>query len=149
MRTTQLTRRRVLLAAGTAALAGMSGCATVADKPTDASDWDGIEEFYLEGRVEAWTGIEPAIIAGDENPELVLFEGESYDFRWVNKDGAIHTLEIWDANGELVDEYTTESIDQEGKEGVLEHVVATPEMATYVCRFHRTTQVGGIDVRRA
>lgn len=77
----------------------------------------------------------------------VLFEGEAYDFRWVNKDGAIHTFEIWDENDNLIEDYTTESLDQEGAELEFENVIATPEMAKYVCRFHRTTQVGEIDVR--
>lgn len=138
----------MLQVAGAATLAGISGCAASGTDSSDTTEWEGIDEFYFEGRVKGWTGIEPAIIAGEENPRLVLFEGESYDFRWVNMDGAIHTLEIWDGNDEVVDEYATESLDQQGEEVVLENVVATPAMAKYVCRFHQSTQVGEFDVRR-
>ncbi|MCW8172845.1 hypothetical protein D8S78_14000 [Natrialba swarupiae] len=46
----------------------------------------------LRGRIAAWTGIEPEIIAGVDNPDLVLFEGQEYDFRWINEDGAVHNI---------------------------------------------------------
>lgn len=138
-----------MAAAGSVSVAGIAGCAAASEEPRDDAAWNDVSEFYFEGRIEAWTGIEPAIIAGKENPALVLFESAEYDFRWVNKDGAIHTLEIWDDNDDLVGEYATESVDVEGEEGVLTNVVASPGMATYVCRFHRGTQVGEIEVRRS
>lgn len=143
----QLTRRHYLIAAGSATLAGISGCMGTGNEPEENTEWEDISEFYFEGRIEAWTGIEPAIITGEDNPTLILFEGEEYDFRWVNKDGAIHTLEIWDDNDEIVDEYATESLDREGEEEVLANVVSSPEMAKYVCRYHRTTQAGELEIR--
>lgn len=143
----QSTRRRFLAAVGSVALVGIAGCRSAGEEPQDDTAWEDVDELYFEGRIEAWTGVEPAIIAGEDNPTLVLFEGEAYDFRWVNKDGAIHTLEIWDENDDIVGEYATESVDKEGEEAVLTNVVASPDMATYVCRYHRTTQVGEIEVR--
>lgn len=145
-------RRRFLTVAGSGALMGLSGClsddnGSPEEEPEDDTEWEDIDEFYFEGRIEAWTGIEPAIIEGEENPTIVLFEGEEYDFRWVNKDGAIHNLEIRDDNDETIDDYATDSLDIEGEEEVLENVVASQEMAKYVCLYHQTTQVGEIEVR--
>lgn len=168
MPNTQPTRRRFLTIAGSGALVGVSGCLSDANEspeegvednpgetPTDDpeeesesdTEWADVDEFYFEGRIEAWTGIEPAMIEGEDNPTVVLFEGEEYDFRWVNEDGAIHNLEIRDENDEVIDEYATDYLDIEGEEEALENVVASLEMATYVCVFHQETQVGNIEVR--
>lgn len=116
------------------------------EEPVDEEEWEGIDEFYFEGRIQAWTGIEPDVIAGEDNPTLVLFEGEEYDFRWVNEDGAMHNIAIYDEDEEVVDDYATEGMDEEGEEETLEGVVVTEEMVTYICEFHPTTQVGDIEV---
>lgn len=113
----------------------------------DDSEWKGIDEFRFEGRTEAWTGIEPALIEGEDNPTILLFEGEEYDFSWVNEDGAIHNLEIWDDDGDVIDDYETDSADTEGEEVALANVVASQEMSSYVCMYHRGTQIGEIEVR--
>lgn len=159
--------------AGSVAIAGLAGCNGTANDATngdqndepesdaatdpdaadqegaleDSEEWDGIDQFTFEGRIEGWTGVEPALIEGEENPTLVLFEGEEYDFSWVNKDGAIHNIEIWDDDDEVVDGYATDGMDAEDEEQALTGVVASPEMTTYVCQYHRTSQAGEIDVR--
>lgn len=148
MKDRQSTRRRFLAAAGSAVLVAASGCASASDEPRDDAAWKDIDEWYFEGRIEGWTGIQPAIIADEENPTIVLFEGETYDFRWVNEDGAIHNIELWDDAGDIVDEYEGDDLDRKGEEEVLANVVATPAMTRYVCRYHQTTQVGDIEVRR-
>lgn len=176
MKTTNHTRRRFITVAGSVTVAGLAGCtdtennaddATNGDQneepesdpennpdadeqeaaPEDYEEWEDVDQFTFEGRIEAWTGIEPALIEGEENPTLVLFEGEEYDFRWVNKDGAIHNIEIWDADDEVIDEYATDGMDTEDEEQVLTDVVASPEMTTYVCQYHRNSQAGEIEVR--
>lgn len=154
------TRRRILTLTAGATGIGLAGCLGNGDDDTsepangnsdvnDDADWEDIDEFYFEGRIQAWTGIEPALIEGQDNPTIVLLEGEEYGFRWVNEDGSPHNLEIRGEDGDVIDEYATEDISGEDEEATLENVVATEEMATYVCRFHQGTQVGDIDVRTA
>lgn len=147
MQLTQSTRRQFVKATGSLTLFGLAGCTAAENDGPDDEAWEDIDEFAFEGRVEGWTGLEPAVIEGEDNPTLILLEGQEYDFRWVNKDGAIHNLEIRDANDEVVDGYASEDLDDVGEEVVLENVVATSEMAKYVCRFHQGTQEGSIDVR--
>ncbi|TYT60633.1 cupredoxin domain-containing protein [Natrialba swarupiae] len=118
----------------------------VDDEDVDDEAWEGVDEFYFEGRIAAWTGIEPEIIAGVDNPDLVLFEGQEYDFRWINEDGAVHNIAMHDENEDVVDDYATEGMGDEGEEQTLENVVASEEMVTYICEFHPTTQVGDLEI---
>lgn len=113
----------------------------------DVSKWEDVDEFRFEGRAEAWTGLEPAPIEGEKNPTIVLLEGQEYDFRWVNEDGAIHDLEIWNEEGDVVDDYVSDSADSEGEEVTLTGVVASAEMESYVCMYHQGSQIGEIEVR--
>lgn len=143
--TNRITRRRFLKATGGGtAVTLLAGCAD--DEPAEM-DWEAVDEFVFEGRVRAWTALEPDFIADEENPTIVLFEGQEYNFRWINMDGIIHNLEIRDGNDEVVDDYQSESVSEEGEEVPLDGVVATPEMTTYICQYHPTSQVGDIDVR--
>ncbi|MCU4925932.1 PKD domain-containing protein [Halobacteria archaeon AArc-dxtr1] len=115
------------------------------DEPDD--DWEAVDEFYFEGRVEAWTGLEPALIDGEDNPTITLIEGNEYDFRWVNADGVTHNLEIRDDDGEIIDDYESDDVGEEGEETTLEGVVASEEMSVYICTYHEATQVGDIEVQ--
>lgn len=151
-----LSRRTALKLAGvTGATALLAGCPDdeepepddeEPDEEVDVDEWRDIDEFYFEGRIEAWTGIEPDIIADEDNPDLILIEGQEYDFRWVNGDGVLHNIEIRDDGDDVVDDYETDGEDTEGEEEVLEGVVASEEMVTYICQYHPTTQVGDIEV---
>ena len=161
-RTDALRRRAYLKYAGAVGLTALAaGCAD--DDPDEPDDeapddeepddeaideeaWQGIDEFYFEGRTAAWTGIEPDLIEGVDNPRLVLFEGEEYDFRWVNEDGAMHNIAMHDEDEAVVDDYATDGMDEQGEEQTLEGVVASEEMVTYICEFHPTTQVGDIEL---
>lgn len=78
-----------MAAAGSVGIARIAGCTAASDELRIGSAWEEINEFYFEGRLEAWTGIWSSVIAGEDNPTLVLFEGKEYDFTWVNRDGAI------------------------------------------------------------
>ncbi|MCU4751292.1 PKD domain-containing protein [Halobacteria archaeon AArc-curdl1] len=144
----RISRRKLLVAGATASAATVAGCLNNDndDNDVDLEEWEDIDEFYFEGVVEHWTGIEPDVIEDEENPTLHLIEGQEYDFRWVNGDGVTHNLEIWDEDDEIIDNYQSDDVGEEGEETTLEGVAATEEMVTYVCQYHRTTQVGDLEV---
>ncbi|RQG95550.1 cupredoxin domain-containing protein [Natrarchaeobius chitinivorans] len=161
MRSDRRPSRRTLLRIGAAAsLAMLAGCPDDEDEPADDDvddevndedddvdeEWEDIGEFVFEGRIEAWTGVEPAIIEGEDNPTLTLIEGQEYDFTWINADGVVHNLEIRDGDDEIIDDYQSEDLGDEGEETTLEGVVASEEMDVYICTYHETTQVGDITV---
>ncbi|WP_245550060.1 plastocyanin/azurin family copper-binding protein [Halopiger xanaduensis] len=103
-------------------------------------------EIMLEGSTQAWTATEPESIADEENPTLTLVEGESYDITWENADGAQHNLVIWDDSDEIVDDYETDMVSEEGETATLEIDEVTSEMAQYVCEPHSSTMVGDIEL---
>ncbi|MXV63697.1 hypothetical protein GS429_16845 [Natronorubrum sp. JWXQ-INN-674] len=103
-------------------------------------------EIELDGLTQAWEGLAPDEIDGEENPTLVLEEGESYEITWVNGDGVQHNIEIRDDDGEIVDDYETDLMDEEGETQTLEVDEVTDEMAEYVCAPHAGTMVGEIEV---
>lgn len=108
------------------------------DAAADVEEWQDVDEIVLEGFTENWLGVEPAPIDGEENPTLVFFEGQEYDITWENMDGEPHNIEIWDGDEEIVDDYQTEIIEEEGEEQTLT-IEASEEMAQYVCEVHPTT----------
>ncbi|THE64068.1 PKD domain-containing protein [Salinadaptatus halalkaliphilus] len=155
-----LTRRMVLGASGAVSMAALAGCGgpgeendTDEEEPDGAEngeaddEWEDVDEFYFEGRVEAWTGLEPGIIDGEDNPTITLIEGNEYDFSWINADGVTHNLEIRDEDDEIIDDYQSDDVSEEGEETTLEGVVAAEEMSVYICTYHESTQVGDIDVQ--
>ncbi|WP_247728524.1 plastocyanin/azurin family copper-binding protein [Halovivax limisalsi] len=97
-------------------------------------------------QTSAWVGISPESIADEENPTITLTSGESYMIGWTEGDGANHNIEIWDSNGEVVDDLSTPIVSEPGDEQVLE-IEASDEMAQYVCQPHQTTMVGDIEVQ--
>ena len=155
-----VTRRNALAVAGVAGFSLLAGCSDDNDDDNNDADdnddepaiglgredWEDVDEFYFEGRIEAWTGIDPDVIDGEENPTIGLIEGQEYDFRWVNEDGVLHNLEIRDGDGEIVDDYVSDDVSDAGEEAEIEGVVATEEMVTYICTYHESTQVGDIEV---
>lgn len=150
--------RRTLLAAGSAAgLTFLAGCPDDEEEPDDdepdddpeepdLAEWEDVDEFYFEGLTQAWVGIEPEIIEDEENPTITLIEGQEYDFRWVNGDGVTHNLEIRDEADEIIDDYQSEDVSEEGEETTLEGVVASEDMEVYICDYHEATQVGDVTV---
>ncbi len=93
----------------------------------------------------AWVGIAPDAIADQDNPELTLHGGESYEIGWTEGDGAGHNIEIWDSNGEVIDDLSTEVVSDPG-DGQWLQFEASDEMANYVCQPHQTTMIGDISV---
>ena len=150
-------RKTITIAASalTAAVVGSAGCldddpedpAAPDDEDTDADTegWDDVDTIHLEGRTEAWTGVEPDVIEGEENPTIVLFSGQSYDISFENADGDRHNLVIWDQESNVVNGYETEFVEEEGEEASLS-IEASEEMAQYVCEPHATTMIGEIEI---
>ena len=145
-----LTRRHVLAAGTAGAAAVLAGCLDGDDDDVDDAlgpdDFEGVDEFVFDGTQQAWIGVEPDVIAGVNNPTIWLFEGETYDFEWVNADGILHNLQIEDAGGNVIDDYVSDDVETEGESARIEGVTATSDMAQYICDYHRTTQVADIEV---
>lgn len=88
-------------------------------------------------------------IEGENNPTLLLEEGEDYTIEWINADGVNHDLQIWDESDDLVDDLATDSIDAERereRESDSLEFTADPDMTTYVCEYHSSNQVGDLVV---
>lgn len=109
----------------------------------DPSAWEGVEEVFLDGYTEAWEGVAPEPIQGEENPTLVLFEGNEYTVTWENRDGAPHDFTLWDENEEEI--ASTEQTDEEGETLELTFE-ATSEIAQYVCTVHPNTMIGDVQI---
>lgn len=118
------------------------------DDAQAAADWEGVDEVVLEGFTENWLGVEPQPIEGEENPTLLLFDGQEYDLTWENMDGAPHNIVIWNDDDEVVEDYQTEIMEEEGESQTLT-IEVSEEMAQYVCEVHAGTMIGDIDVQPA
>lgn len=153
----QTSRREALKLAGIGSTAFLAGCLESSgaddgnsDESGEAngdeqSDWEDVETIRMLGNASGWIGVEPEMIADEENPTLVLFEGNQYEFTWENDDGAGHNIEFLDEKGDVVNDYETEVIRSLGEEQTLEFE-ATSEMDEYVCGPHITEMVGDIQV---
>ena len=143
-----VSRRRALAITGTAVSLSVAGCLGDDDEEPDddeidEAEWEDIDEIYLEGWTPGWEGVEPAVIEGETNPTLVLFEGETYEVTWENMDGDSHNFVLLDDAGEHLEE--TELMSEEGETQSLEFE-ATDEMTEYYCEPHAGTMVGDIEV---
>lgn len=111
------TRRRFLKAAAATAVAGgVANTAVAQDGATPT------ELYAFEGRVQAWTGVAPEAISGQENPTLNLQVGNVYQVSWRNADGQPHNFALQDADGNNLPVIFADSVStrQEG-------LTATPE----------------------
>lgn len=169
-----ISRRRFKKLGGVAAIAGIAGCFHEDDGPgapgediEDEADEDDmedpdnddeedmedpddepngdVEQFELEGETQHWIGIAPEEIAGEENPTLEVEEGQEYEIEWENIDGAQHNIAIIDEDEEVVEDYETELVNEEGESQTLEFT-ATAEMAGYICDPHPDAMAGVIEV---
>ncbi|SDR07418.1 plastocyanin/azurin family copper-binding protein [Natronobacterium texcoconense] len=165
MRETNTTRRKVIKLAGAAGAAALvAGCADEGngeEEPADDEEEPADDEEEENGNGEAiepgtdiefdaqtpgWEGIAPSEIEGEENPTLTLEEGEDYTIGWPEEsDGAQHNIEIWDEDGEVVDDLETEVTEEPSEDQVLEFT-ASEEMAQYVCEPHETTMIGDLEI---
>ncbi|AGB30046.1 hypothetical protein Natpe_0100 [Natrinema pellirubrum DSM 15624] len=137
-------------AATTALLAGCSG-GNGNGNGNGNGDGDGIEidpdtQIEFDGQTSGWVGIAPDSIADEENPTLILQEGETYEIGWTTGDGAEHNIAIYDENDEVVDDLVTDQVTEPGDDQWLEFE-ASSEMVTYICEVHTTTMVADIQVK--
>lgn len=102
---------------------------------TDSDAWTDVEEIRLRATASRFEGVEPEFIDGEENPTLVLTEGEEYVITWENADGKSHNLELWDENERIVDGHSTEVMGEKNETRSLEFE-ATAAMTEYICRIH-------------
>ncbi|MCU4926097.1 DUF1080 domain-containing protein [Halobacteria archaeon AArc-dxtr1] len=124
-----------------------------ADDEENGDDDDDIPEdaiepgttIDLDGQTTGWVGISPDEIEGDQNPTLVLAEGEEYTIGWSEGDGGNHNIEIRDEDGDVVDDLETELTGEPGDDQWLTFE-ASEEMAFYRC-FPHASMEGEIDVR--
>lgn len=105
---------------------------------TDGGDLAGTspepaQTFKFVGTVPGWIATAPQEIQGETNPTLDLTVGETYDFIWVNGDGAPHNLIV-----ETDDDEQLLRSDQIAKGGSWQTIrfVATGRMHQYYCQFH-------------
>ncbi|OVE83562.1 cupredoxin domain-containing protein [Natronolimnobius baerhuensis] len=165
MGTNGIGRRAFLAGIGaTTAVAVTAGCLgddadSTADDPvvdiaettegdTDPEAWADVSSIRFDGYVGGWVGRDPAPIELVENPTLVLLEGREYDLTWENQDGMHHNIAFWDADREVVDNYTTDGTDVEGERETLTFE-ATAEMATYRCEYQQEGQRGDVTVLKS
>ncbi|ELY61778.1 cupredoxin domain-containing protein [Natronolimnohabitans innermongolicus] len=139
------TRRSVLSAAGAAAITVAAAGCLGSDDDGEEYEIDPEEDILLEGYRSYWVGLEPESIDGVENPTLVLEDGGEYTMEWINSGDMHHDLAIWDDGNDVVDDLQTDQVSVGGEGEVLEFT-ADPEMVTYVCTFHESSQIGDLIV---
>lgn len=149
-----VSRRTALKVTGTAAATALvAGCSSGGGGDDGSSD-DGSSSSEVEvdpGQIEfeaatnAWVGLAPDSISEEENPTLVLQEGEEYEIGWTEGDDANHNIEIRDSNDEVIDEFETDEVADPGDDQWLTFD-ANSDMATYVCDPHEDMMVGDITV---
>ncbi|WP_254532552.1 hypothetical protein [Natrinema gelatinilyticum] len=104
-------------------------------------------EIEFSGQTSYWEGLAPSSIEGEQNPPLVLQEGEDYTIGWTEGDGAAHNMEIRDSNGEVIDDLTTGDPTSDPGDGQFIDFTASSDMATYNCQPHPNMegelQIGG------
>lgn len=109
----------------------------------DLSQWQDVEEIQLEAHADGWTGVSPDPIEGETNPVITLFLGREYTFTIENGDGNEHDLRIENAAGEVIEDYESDDVEEEGEEASLE-VEATDEMVLYYCSYHAEDMAGDL-----
>ncbi|WP_137289992.1 PKD domain-containing protein [Natronorubrum halophilum] len=147
------TRRTVLKAAGASTIAVAAAGCLGGDAENGGNGDGGSDEFKiesgtdiaLEGSASHWKGTGPSEIDGEENPTLVLTEGEEYTIEWTNGDGMDHDLQIRDDSGDVVDDLISDTVGEQGESTTLDFT-AHADMTTYICGYHEINQVGDLVV---
>src|SRR6056297_2522617 len=112
----RLSRRRMLqltgVAASTAFVAGWGGDGGNGNGNGNGDGGGGVEiepgtTIDFSGQTTHWEGLAPSAIEGEQNPALMLQEGEDYTIGWSEGDGANHNMEVRNADGEVIDDLTT------------------------------------------
>ncbi|ELY46701.1 hypothetical protein [Natronorubrum sulfidifaciens] len=155
--------RRTFLSgvAGALVAASVAGCLNRDDDPddpepvvdaaeslegdTNPAAWRDVDEIVFDGYVGGWVGAEPAAIDRVENPTLVLVAGREYEITWENMDGVHHNIAFWDADHDVVADYSTDGNETIGEVETLEFE-ATPAMEHYLCEYQQAGQIGAVRV---
>lgn len=90
------TSRRSLLASIAAVGVGTGALGAVASAQEGE---EFIPTFALGASNQAWQGVSPQSVAGQQNPTLELVEGQTYRVVWQNLDGRPHAFSIVDEDG--------------------------------------------------
>lgn len=106
----------------------------------------GPTTVVLGGEREGWFGLAPDAIRGARNPRLPLAAGAQYEIAWVNLDGLRHQLVLTGADGALLAETGDAAATGETRSVAFE---ATPDLASYRCRFHPNAMRGRVAVEGA
>jgi hypothetical protein len=114
------------------------------DPPEDDEDeWEDVSTLEFEADTDGWIGIEPDPIEDEENPDIVLYEGREYEFRFTNGDGDVHNFALWDGSEPVA---ATEFLEDEGETETLV-AEATDEVEQYVCETHPDEMAGAVELR--
>jgi len=133
----ETSRRRFLRTATAAGLfVGVGGVAS-------AQDGGQVEVIELGARIPGWQGQAPASIRGQTNPTLQLQAGTTYEVRIENLDGAPHTFNIEDGDGNVL--VQTDRITGQGSTQRV-RFAADPAMTEYFCSVHPETMRGSVTV---
>ncbi|PGF15015.1 PKD domain-containing protein [Natrinema sp. CBA1119] len=139
------------LTGATASIAFIAGCSgdgnggNGGNGGTGGIEIDPDTQIEFDGQTAGWLGIAPDSIADEENPTLILQEGETYEIGWTTGDGAEHNIAIYDENDAVVGDLATERVTEPGDDQWLEFE-ASSEMVTYICEVHPNTMVADIQV---
>ncbi|QLG51156.1 cupredoxin domain-containing protein [Natrinema halophilum] len=93
-------------------------------------------QIDFSGQTSYWEGLAPSSIEGEQNPTLVLQEGEDYTIGWSEGDGSAHNMQIRDSNDEVIDELTTGQASADPGDGQFFDFTASSDMAVYRCQPH-------------
>jgi len=85
----------------------------------DPAEWEDVSTIHFESAGTSWSGVAPDMIADVENPTIVLFEGNEYEFIYENSDGGYHNLELWNQDQSVVNGYSTEIMREQGEQRTL------------------------------
>ncbi|MFD1589395.1 plastocyanin/azurin family copper-binding protein [Halorientalis brevis] len=104
---------------------------------------DPAKTFRFVGSVPAWVAQAPQEIQGQENPELPVEPGETYEIVWVNADGAPHNWFIETEDDESL--VRSDTIQQAGSWQTVKFV-ASENMYQYYCQYHPVAMRGDLNL---
>ncbi|AHG00526.1 hypothetical protein HALLA_18755 [Halostagnicola larsenii XH-48] len=148
-----VSRRTALKVTGTAAATALvAGCSSGGGgddgSSDDGSSDDGIEvdpgQIELEAATSAWIGVSPDSISEEENPTLILQEGEEYEIGWNTGDGKEHNIEVRNDSGDPLEqdgeELATEQVTDEEPDDQWLTFEATSDASVYRCNPHASME---------
>ncbi|ELY75346.1 plastocyanin/azurin family copper-binding protein [Natrinema pallidum] len=97
------------------------------------------------GETSHWEGLAPSAIEGEENPTLILQEGEDYTIGWSEGNGQPHNMEIRNENDEVIGDLSTEVVSEPDESQMLD-ITASSDMYQYVCQPHEAQMRGDLEI---